>query len=525
MSLLEILCVLVSGVVCLYFYFKRNHKHWVKRGIPGPKAAFIVGNLPSIFTQKRSPVYDMEEIYYKWKKEANLAGFFNMMQPQILLLKPELVKMVTVKNFQNFHDNDFADMFNKDSDPVFTKTIFMLKGAEWKERRAELAPAFTDNRVQQFVCFKCPSIDILPLCLFQMKSMFLLIEEISKRLVQHLDKVVQSSGSPVVLEARTLVTKFSVDVVGNCIFRVDGGAFKDDNSEMMKIGEELMNPSGSFLISFLLIQLFPVLKGILRPRLIKSVVVEYLKKLIREVTQKRQENPTDGKDFMSFMEHLQINKGTPPAQILGHVFTFFIDGYEMSSNVLAHTLYQLAKNPEVQDKLRDELQSLDSLESLATPNSNQCEYLHRVLLESLRINAPLPYLTKRCTKGCSLPLRDDEEVFIETNTPVVIPIYIIQRDAEHFPNPEAFDPDRFVDGNAKKFQNAGIFMPFGDGPRICMGMKFAMLQVKIAVAVIIKNYSLKVDPKTRDPFCLNPKLFTSTPEGGYWLQFTPLESN
>ncbi|XP_055685302.1 probable cytochrome P450 28d1 [Lutzomyia longipalpis] len=446
----------------------------------------------------------MEELYDKWKNYANFVGFYNMMQPQILLLKPDLIKMVTVKNFQNFHDNGFAEMFNKDSDPVFTKTIFMLRGTDWKENRQELAPAFTDSK---------------------MKSLIVLIEEVSKRLVKHLDENVSSSEKPHVLEARTLCTRYSIDVVGNCVFRVDGKAFREEKSEMMQMGEETMNPSGSFLISFLLMQFFPILKGILRPRFIKTSIATYLTGLIGEFVKKRQENPTDSGEFMSFMEHLRINRGTSSAQILGHVFTFFIDGYEMSSNVMAHTLYQLARNPDIQEKLREEVQSLESFECIASPSNEKCEYLHRVLLESLRINAPLPFLTKICTKECKLPLRDGEEIPIETNTCIVIPVYSIQRDEEYYPNPDVFDPDRFLNGNAKKFQNQGIFLPFGDGPRICMGMKLAMMQVKIGVATIIKNFHLAVDPKMVQPFQLNSKRFSTTAEGGYWLQFTRIEGN
>uniref|UniRef100_A0A1B0C908 Cytochrome n=1 Tax=Lutzomyia longipalpis TaxID=7200 RepID=A0A1B0C908_LUTLO len=350
MYFLEILCLIISGTVCFYFYLIRNHKHWIKRGVPGPKAKFVIGNLPSLLTQKRNVVYDMEELYDKWKNYANFVGFFNMMQPQILLLKPDLIKMVTVKNFQNFHDNGFAEMFNKDSDPVFTKTIFMLRGTDWKENRQELAPAFTDSK---------------------MKSLIVLIEEVSKRLVKHLDENVSSSEKPHVLEARTLCTRYSIDVVGNCVFRVDGRAFREEKSEMMKMGEETMNPSGSFLISFLLMQFFPILKRILRPRFIKASIATYLTGLIGEFVKKRQENPTDGGEFMSFMEHLRINRGTSSAQILGHVFTFFIDGYEMSSNVMAHTLYQLARNPDIQEKLREEVQSLESFECIASPSNEK----------------------------------------------------------------------------------------------------------------------------------------------------------
>lgn len=70
-----------------------------------------------------------------------------MRKPQVMLLEPALVKRVLVTNFKNFHDNEFAEMIDKETDPIFANNPFMLAGEEWKERRAEITPAFTAARV------------------------------------------------------------------------------------------------------------------------------------------------------------------------------------------------------------------------------------------------------------------------------------------------------------------------------------------------------------------------------------------
>lgn len=67
--------------------------------------------------------------------------------PQILAIEPEFVKDVMIKNFKNFHENDFVDMIDKESDPIFGRNPFFLEGEEWKEKRAEITPAFTPSRV------------------------------------------------------------------------------------------------------------------------------------------------------------------------------------------------------------------------------------------------------------------------------------------------------------------------------------------------------------------------------------------
>lgn len=84
-------------------------------------------------------------------------------------------------------------------------------------------------------------------------------------------------------------------------------------------------------------------------------------------------------------------------------------------------------------------------------------------------------------------------------------------DPEYFPDPEKFDPDRFApeNGGAKEFMERGIFMPFGLGPRICVGNRFAVTQSKIAVAEIVRNFEISINPKTPEKFEIHPQAITT----------------
>lgn len=79
------------------------------------------------------------------------AGIFLVRTPQLLAIEPEFVKEVMIRNFKNFHDNDLADLIDKEYDPIFSRSPFFLKGQAWKEKRSEITPAFTPPRVSIFV--------------------------------------------------------------------------------------------------------------------------------------------------------------------------------------------------------------------------------------------------------------------------------------------------------------------------------------------------------------------------------------
>lgn len=163
------LCTLCVGW-SLYIYFRWNFGYWRKRGINGPEPTIVFGNYPSEITQKRSLTYEHHDVYkwvpennfefeslrrcelsyrqYKGKEEA--VGVFSIRKPVLEILTPDLSKQVLVSKFKEFRDNPFADLIDIKSDPLISRNPFFLKGDEWKDKRSQITPAFTEQKVGFF---------------------------------------------------------------------------------------------------------------------------------------------------------------------------------------------------------------------------------------------------------------------------------------------------------------------------------------------------------------------------------------
>lgn len=94
----------------LYLWFKVSYGHFQRRGIPGPSPAFPYGNLPNGIFLKRNIIYDWDDLYQQYKGKEGVIGAFELKSPKFMLIDPELIKCVMVKNFKNFHNNEFSKM-------------------------------------------------------------------------------------------------------------------------------------------------------------------------------------------------------------------------------------------------------------------------------------------------------------------------------------------------------------------------------------------------------------------------------
>lgn len=125
----------------------------------------------------------------------------------------------------------------------------------------------------------------------------------------------------------------------------------------------------------------------------------------------------------------------------------------------------------------------------------------------MRIAPPGFTITKVCTEPIEFENYDGKPVTIDKGTVVQVPIYSIHHDAEFYPDPHAFDPDRFENIDLKLFRDECKFFPFGHGPRSCIGMRFSTLQIKAAIAEIIGRFELSVNARTKEPIVIHPKDF------------------
>lgn len=148
-GIIEKFFVFIVAVVAVhYVYLLWNSDYWKKRGVFSPDPRALLGNLPGQITGKRSQMYEIDDLYKKYKSTHGYIGIFNFREPRLLVLDPEILKDIMIKYFKYFQGTEMYGIIDKQSDPLFGNHPFMLAGEAWKTKRAEVSPAFTNSRIK-----------------------------------------------------------------------------------------------------------------------------------------------------------------------------------------------------------------------------------------------------------------------------------------------------------------------------------------------------------------------------------------
>ncbi|KAK1898421.1 Cytochrome P450 3A30 [Dissostichus eleginoides] len=208
-------------------------------------------------------------------------------------------------------------------------------------------------------------------------------------------------------------------------------------------------------------------------------------------------------DFMQLMVDSQSsknkddassNKGLTDHEILSQAMIFIIAGYETSSSTLGFVAYTLATHPEIQKILQEEIdETLPEKDRPTYEAAMQMEYLEMVINETMRLY-PIANRLERMAKS-SVEING---VTIPKGTVIMVPIYTLHRDPDLWSEPEAFKPERFRKENKANI-DPYAFLPFGAGPRNCIGMRFALLMMKLALVEILQNFSFVTCKETDIP--------------------------
>ncbi|NET31509.1 MAG: cytochrome P450 [Cyanothece sp. SIO1E1] len=201
--------------------------------------------------------------------------------------------------------------------------------------------------------------------------------------------------------------------------------------------------------------------------------------------------------------------GLSEDELLGHVSAIFAAGHETSSNALTWTLFLLSQHPQIAADLLDELQSVLQGEAPTVAQLAQLPLLERVIKESMRILSPVPWngrVTSQATElgGYALP----------AGTEVFVSIYQTHQMPELYPEPNAFNPQRWETINPTLYE----YNPFSAGPRLCIGAGFAMMEIKVVLAMLLQRYRLQFVPQVKiDRF----GLIVMAPKYGMPMQVYP----
>ncbi|XP_068912344.1 cytochrome P450 6k1-like [Tenebrio molitor] len=494
-----LLMLIILAISIVYYFVHLKYQYWTKRGVVGPRPKFFVGNLGGCLLLKTSPG-DLYSNIYKEYHHKSIVGLYRSFTPMLLIRDPELIKEVTTKSFSHFHDNDID--IDKDANLIFAKNPFTLKGEEWKVVRAQLTPCFTSGK---------------------MKWLYPYLEENSAQLVQFVQSLPEATNGKG-YEAKELATRFTLNNVGDCVFGVKAKCFEEENSEFRQLAREFLTPGSWSILAIFVATIFPVVMKIFPIRFASKAVENKLLEIVSDTLSYREGKKIIRNDFLHILSQLKKTSKDyefTDVDVTAHAAGFFADGYETSSIVMSFVLFELSVNPEAQSKLREEINKAFEENDHKLPYEvlKALPYLDGVINETLRIHPPALSLQKLCTEAFTYtPKETNRSMVIEKDTPIILPVSGLHKDPQYFESPESFKPERFV-GENKETIKKGTFLPFGEGPRACLGQRFGLLQIKVGVSYVVNNFELSVNKRTKLPLQYDPTYFLTSPIGGMWIDY------
>lgn len=489
--------LLIVLLVAWILKLRDNYKLFEKLNIPGPKPVPIFGSIQEF--RDKNPL----DVFKQWRKiYGDVYGFFEGFCPSIVINSPEMAKQILVKHFDKFHVRPVCNPFVYTPDE---NSLLNTCGTEWKRQRSIVAAAF--NSVS-------------------MKHMTNQINLIGDKFCSKVAD--RNRYNPEGFDITSLVDRYTLDAFAKSGFDFNSDSLDNDDALLYRFMKEFNHSSAadnpiaglarvySGLIPFL--QLFDYKH--------KQVHEENMKEITKHVAEKRleysQSTKEEHKNFLGQMingsffdrdEHgIYRRRHLKDEEIIGHINSLIGGGIGTLNACLSFVIHMLAVNPCAQQKAFQEVVKICGYDKSPTfDDVRKMEYLEMVMHETLRMLPCAPGVTRRCTEDCNIngiQFKKDVVVRIMTCT--------IYSDATVFPNPDKFIPERFSSEEGKA-RHEYSFLPYGQGPRMCPGLKFADLQVKVALVKLLQKFIIKPCQKTIDPLptALRPML---VPKDGVYIQ-------
>jgi cytochrome P450 family 6 len=497
----DLVAISVAILTVVVAYYKWTYQYWRRRNFPYLEPRIPFGNTDNPFSPKENAGIRVKRHYDMMRAKGwKHGGLYSLLKPSYLALDLECVKNIMTKDFQYFTDRGLY--YNEKVDPL-SAHLFAIGGQKWRNLRTKLSSTFTSGK---------------------MKMMFQTLVDCEPNLLQ---KIENDRVARVPIDIKEALGCFTTDIIGSVAFGLECNTFAEENSPFRKYGRKVFTLNTLRLLKITLISSFPNAAKNLGVVQTPKDVSKFFINLVKDTVSYRENNNYTRKDFLQLLIDLKNNKLAEDEgykhdgntlsieEIAAQSFVFFIAGFETSSTTMTFALYEFSKHPELQDKVREEVNTvLAKHEGKITYDAIQeMKYMDQVINETLRKYPAVPLLTRKCVRDYKIP---GEDLVIEKGTTILISILGIHYDKEYYSDPEKFDPERFTEEN-KKSRHHYAHLPFGEGPRMCIGMRFGLMQSKMGLSSLLKNYKFTVNKKTIEPLKMKVKSFIPTAEGEIWL--------
>ncbi|XP_003744236.1 cytochrome P450 3A31 [Galendromus occidentalis] len=486
--LLTILCVL------LFSWIQRRKAHFSlfeDLHIPSPRGNILLGNAWEYYLKGHVNVFK------EWhQRHGPVVGIFIGYKPMMLVSDVDLLKNVFIRDFINFTDRNQIH-----GSRLHRKSLLSAEGPSWKILRRIITPSFTSSRLKALS-----------------PPMHAVIEEFSRNLSENLEKDI---------DIKIFLQALTMDVISRNAFGANYNMQKDpENHELFKLIRDFMGQDfdlaqwlalgldanqwvldavrsfrhsrGSLAMKNFFASIMNECASIVKARKAHKSAKSDLLQLLMDASTSANDNNDDRELTAGIDADSVIRKTSSGAsikltddEIVQNAFAVLVAGFETTASTLTYFLNVIIHKPDIQEKLRREV--LDSFES---PDGfhdfdklQKLRYLDAVIKETLRMFPPVgPFVVRTAAA---------DKVYGKWKIPkgmhVIASLMEVHRSSEYWSNPQSFDPDRFLRGEPSE---PSAWLPFGLGPRNCVGMRFAKLEMKMMIVELLWHFRVEKTPES-----------------------------
>nr|NP_001122348.1 cytochrome P450 CYP3-like member 3 [Ciona intestinalis]ABI20700.1 cytochrome P450 CYP3-like member 3 [Ciona intestinalis] len=469
---LETWILILTSFILIRLYI---HKRWQvlkDLNIPhDPPTILGVGNMSKFFKDSDAGYKRHLELKQKF---GPIYGHYIGLSPHVYVGDPEILKQIMIKEFHIFPDRQRN--FQNANGKEFNDNLTAISGKQWKRVRDTLSPTFTSSKL---------------------KEMFGIVEDCADSFVQNIGTI--NSDDDGRFQPAVAFSKVALDSICSAAFGVNVDSQskpQGQEPEVVKMALKLFNYPVFKNPFFLIFLMFPWTEQIAKVfdySLLPKDCLRYFARLAKTV-KKNKTNVKQRVDIMQTLINSEITdndvkngatKGLTEIEVTANSLLMMFGGFETTASAMVFLAYNLAVYKDAQHKCREEIEQVIAKHGGLTYEAmNDLKYLMQCLNESLRLYPPAPMNSRYCERDITI-----HGLTIKKGITVQIPVYGMGRDEEFWEDPLVFKPERMLDMNEI---DPMIFQPFGAGPRNCIGMRFALLEIKISFAKLLQKFHLDV---------------------------------
>lgn len=386
---------------------------------------------------------------------------------------PEAIGQVLLHQTQHFNK---GALFRRMLSPALGEAMLTAEGAHWRWQRQAAAPAFRHERIAAMV----------PL--------------MTRAAEATLDRW-RRAGDGARLDVAAEMVHATFDVILDTMLSGgDGFDIAEASREIEIYLATLGKPN--------LLDLFDApawLRNAFQPRGLQAK--RYLQHMVDAVVARRRAGETRGDllDMLLTAKDPETGRAMSDVDVRDNVLTFIAAGHETTALALTWSLYLVGRHAGTERRILAEVEEVAGNAAITADHVAGLVFTRQVVLEAMRLYPPVAVLPRHCHETTTL-----REKRVEKGTIILIPIYALHRHRALWDDPDAFDPDRFAPEKGLE-KRRFAYMPFGAGPRICIGMQFALMEAVAILATLVRGARVSPDPDHR----IRPLVrITMRPQGG-----------